>query len=49
MPAMTTRQALAYNDACFDAEKTQDRRFGSTGIARRWKVSVVLTANIGLE
>ena len=46
---MNTRQALAYASPCFDAEATTRRRFGSVGRAGSWKVSIVLTANVGLE
>lgn len=46
---MNTRQGLAYASPCFEAEATQRRRFASVGLAGRWRVSVVLTVNVGLE
>lgn len=46
---MNTRQGIAFASPCFDAEATQRRRYASTGSASRWRVSVVLTANVGLE
>jgi len=46
---MNTRQGIAYGSPCFDPEATMRRRFGSTGRAGRHAVSIVLTANVGLE
>lgn len=46
---MNTRQGIAYASPCFDAEATTRRRFGSRGRTGRWAVSIVLTANVGLE
>jgi len=46
---MNTRQGIAYNSPCFDAEATANRRFVSLGLAGKWKASAVLTANVGLE
>jgi hypothetical protein len=46
---MNTRQGIAYSSPCVDAEATQQRRFGSRGRAGSWAVSIVLTANVGLE
>jgi len=46
---MNTRQAIAYTSPCFDAEATTRRRFASLARTGLWRVSVVLTANVGLE
>jgi hypothetical protein len=46
---MNTRQALAYTLPCFDAEATTRQRYRSLGRAGSWPISVVLTANVGLE
>lgn len=46
---MNTRQGIAYASPCFDAEATTRRRFGSLGSADRWRVSIALTVNVGLE
>lgn len=46
---MNTRQGLAYTSPCFDAEATTLPRFRSLGVAGRDRVSLVLTANVGLE
>ena len=46
---MNTRQGMAYESPCFDAEATTRPRFRSLGLAGKWRVSVILTANVGLE
>jgi hypothetical protein len=46
---VNNRQQIAYGSPCYDAEATTRRRFVSMGRAGRWAVSVVLTANVGLE
>lgn len=46
---MNIRQGIAYASPCFDAEATQRRRFSGVGRAGSWSVSIVLTANVGLE
>lgn len=46
---MNTRQSLAFSSPCFDAEATTRPRFRSRGRAGSWAISVVLTANVGLE
>lgn len=46
---MDTRQGIAYASPCFDSEATTRPRFRSLGRAGRNTVSVVLTANVGLE
>jgi acyl dehydratase len=46
---MNLRQSLAYTSPCFDAEATAQKRFGHRARAGSWTVSVLLTANVGLE
>ena len=49
MKIMTKKQKTAFNDPCFKAEETMKDKFKHYEFIKGKNLSVILTANIGLE
>jgi hypothetical protein len=46
---MTGTQKTAYQHPCYHAGETSHPRFGSVHVVEGRQVSIVLTANVGME